>query len=166
MHRAIRCENAYVIRSAGAADQSGVLRCLSAAFEPYREAYTPQAFADTVLDPVTFRKRMQKMHILVAVCNFEIVGTIAGVCEGGEGHLRGTAVLPEWSGTGLAARLLLAIENCLLERGCRRITLDTTLPLKAAMRFYEKNGYVQSGKGFDFFGMPLLEYVKILSAHS
>jgi N-acetylglutamate synthase-like GNAT family acetyltransferase len=33
----------------------------------------------------------------------EVVGTIAyKVLEGGEGHLRGMAVHPEWHGTGLA----------------------------------------------------------------
>jgi len=28
------------------------------------------------------------------------------------------------------------------------------------MRFYEKHGYRRSGKVSDFFGMPLVEYVK------
>jgi hypothetical protein len=31
-----------------------------------------------------------------------------------------------------------------------------------AIRFYERNGYAHSGKVFDFFGMPLHEYVKQL----
>lgn len=72
------------------------------------------------------------------------------------------AVLPEWRRTGLTAGLLLAIETWLENHGCCRVTLDTTLPLKDAMRFYEKNGYVRSGKDADFFGMPLVEYVKKL----
>jgi hypothetical protein len=45
-------------------------------------------------------------------------------------------------------------------RGCERITLDTTLPLQA--RHEIKNGYRRSAKIADFFGMPLLEYVKQL----
>ena len=28
------------------------------------------------------------------------------------------------------------------------------------MRFYEKHGYVRSGKIVDFYGMPLHEFVK------
>lgn len=152
----------YSIRPAFEADEAGILNCLAVAFEPYRRDYTAKAFANTVLDPATFRERLQKMHILVATSESKNVGTIAGKCTGNEGHLRGMAVLPEWRGTGLAVRLLLTMEAWLREQGCNRVTLDTTLPLKAAMRFYEKNGYIRSGKTSDFFGMPLLEYVKEL----
>ena len=102
------------------------------------------------------------MHILVAHLQSKIVGTVAGAFTRNEGHLRGMAVLPEWRGTGLATQLLSAIESWLKENGCRQVTLDTTLPLKSAMRFYEKNGYVRSGKVADFFGMPLLEFSKDL----
>lgn len=93
----------------------------------------------------------------------EIAGTVAGSAENGEGHLRGMAVLPEWRGTGLAGALLAAIESWLQARACRRITLDTTLPLSTAIRFYEKNGYKKSGQVANFFGMPLVEYVKELT---
>jgi hypothetical protein len=30
------------------------------------------------------------------------------------------------------------------------------------MRFYERHGYRRSGRISDFFGMPLIEYVKVL----
>jgi GNAT superfamily N-acetyltransferase len=56
--------------------------------------------------------------------------------------------------------LLAAIEAHLRVQGCKRITLDTTLPLEPAMKFYEKNGYHRSGNIQDFFGMPLIEYAK------
>ena len=48
----------------------------------------------------------------------------------------------------------------LRSNGCRCVTLDTTLPLQAAMSFYQKHGYRRSGKVTDFFSMPLLEFVK------
>ena len=32
----------------------------------------------------------------------------------------------------------------------------------SAIRFYERNGYVASGRVGDFFGMPLYEYLKPL----
>jgi GNAT superfamily N-acetyltransferase len=72
------------------------------------------------------------------------------------------AVLPEWCGKGVAAKLLATIESWLRSRGCRQITLDTTLPLEPAMKFYEKHGYRRSGNVTDFFGMPLIEYIKHL----
>jgi len=150
------------IRPVGQDDAGAILKCLAAAFEPYRAEYSPAAFADTVLDEETVHVRFLQMHVLVATASGNVVGTISGVCHDGEGHLRGMAVLPEWRRLGVAAKLLAAIESCLSARGCNRITLDTTLPLQAAMKFYEKNGYRRSANIADFFGMPLLEYIKQL----
>jgi tRNA (guanine37-N1)-methyltransferase len=152
------------IRRAGSNDEPGVLKCLSQAFEPYRGDYTPAAFADTVLDSVTIGERLWRMRVLVALAEDQVVGTIAGIYSDGEGHLRGMAVLPDFQGTGVAARLLREIEHWLwTQGGCTRITLDTTAPLKNAMRFYEKHGYRLSGRVSDFFGMPLAEYAKELT---
>ena len=145
-------------------DASGILECLRIAFEPYRDKYTLGAFADTVLTPQTIRDRLGQMSAFVAVTAGEqIVGTIAcSVIAAGEGHLRGMAVLPEWHGHGVAEKLLQSAELDLAGRGCSRITLDTTEPLQRAMRFYERHGYITSGRTADFFGMPLHEYVKEL----
>ena len=145
-------------------DAAAILRCLAAAFERYRKDYTSPAFTDTVLTNETAHLRLQEMHVLVANVSGNVVGTIGAAWHPdiAEAHLRGMAVLPEWHGQGVAAKLLTAIEAWLLSRGCRRITLDTTVPLEAAMRFYEKHGYHRSGKIGDFFGMPLIEYEKQL----
>jgi ribosomal protein S18 acetylase RimI-like enzyme len=150
------------IRPADQSDAIAILQCLTAAFTRYRAEYPPAAFADTVPSPESLHLRLQQMHVLVATLAGNVVGTVAGACNGAEGHLRGMAVRPEYQGRGVAGKLLAAIETDLLSRGCKRITLDTTLPLQAAMKFYEKNGYRRSGKIADFFGMPLLEYVKQL----
>jgi GNAT superfamily N-acetyltransferase len=151
------------IRQARKDDVQSILNCLTAAFAPYSAQYTRDAFADTVLDASRLQERMQGMHILVALSDGKTVGTVSGaVRDGGEGHLRGMAVLPQCAGTGIAAQLLNVIETWLRQRGCTRVTLDTTLPLQAAMKFYQKHGYVRSGRVCDFFGMPLLEFVKHL----
>jgi len=149
-----------VIRAAGRGDEEEILRCLAAAFEPYRAEYTPEAYADTVLDQASLKKRLQYMYVLVAVASEGIVGTVAASLVNGEGHLRGMAVRPDWRGTRLSAQLLQAIETWLADHGCKRVTLDTTLPLQAAIKFYEKNAYRRSGRVSDFYGMPLVEYVK------
>jgi len=47
----------------------------------------------------------------------------------------------------------------LAQAHCKRISLDTTQPLKRAIQFYVQNGYFPSDEVTDFFGMPLLEYV-------
>jgi len=160
-NRGIRRKSSFRIRKAGAADSPGILACLASAFAPYRDRYTPQAFADTVLTAESLPSRLGQMCLLVAVSNGEIVGTIGCTASGGEGHLRGMAVLPEWQGSGVASALLEAVESEL--RGCcTRITLDTTEPLQRAIRFYEKHGSSPSGRVSDFFGMDLYEYVKPL----
>ena len=161
-HPNMRNLGEILVRAAGPEDASGILRCLGEAFEPYRTEYTPAAFADTVLDEASLATRVQGMHMLVAVSATEIVGTVAASAVNSEGHLRGMAVLPTWRSLGVAAALLTAIEAWLKGQSCRRVTLDTTLPLDAAIRFYEKNGYRKSGQVSDFFGMPLVEYVKEL----
>jgi len=152
------------LRQAQPEDGKAILSCLLAAFAPYRDQYTPLAFADTVLDRSMLERRMQSMHILVAELDGDIVGTVAGSVSGdGEGHLRGMAVVPRCQGTGVAGQLLGGIEAWLKAQLCPRITLDTTLPLRAAMKFYVKHGYSPSGRTSNFFGMPLFEYHKELA---
>jgi GNAT superfamily N-acetyltransferase len=70
------------------------------------------------------------------------------------------AVLPAWSGCGVAPLLLHAAETYLAEQGCAIVTLDTTAPLRPAVAFYQKYGYRRSGRVSEFFGMPLYEFEK------
>lgn|SRR5262249_8998904 len=151
-----------VIRPAEVGDALGISQCLAAAFEPYRTAYSPGAFADTVPDGPGIVERLERMHVVVACSGGKVVGTLGGFLENGEGHLRGMAVLPEFRGSGLAATLLRTTESWLRDNGCKHVTLGTTVPLQTAIRFYEKNGYRRSGRVEDYFGMALVEYVKEL----
>lgn len=150
------------IRAASETEASAVWHCLTQAFAAYCTAYTPGAFADTVPDVEDIRARLREMHVLVASISGTIVGTVSATSRAKQGHVRGMAVLPEWHGRGVAAKLLAAIEDWLGSRGCTQVTLDTTLPLRTAMKFYEKHGYRRSGSVSDFYGMPLIEYVKQL----
>ncbi len=152
------------VRKATSEDAAQILACLRAAFEDYRQQYTPEGFLDTVLTPETFQERLAEMIVFAAVNDSnEVVGTIAcNLVSGEEGHLRGMAVLPSFRGSGIAGQLLSHAEEELRSCKCTRITLDTTEPLQRAMRFYEKHGYCRSGKISDFFGMPLVGYRKML----
>jgi GNAT superfamily N-acetyltransferase len=152
------------IRPATPSDAEAILACLRAAFEPYRNRYTPEGFLDTVLTPTTIQERLAAMSVLVAVTlDGHTVGTVAYQVAGDEGHLRGMAVLPAHAGTGVAHQLLESAERELRDRGCSRISLDTTEPLRRAIRFYERHGFRPSGRVSDFFGMPLFEYGKELT---
>ncbi len=152
-----------MIRKATAADRGGILQCLHAAFEPYRAAYTPEAYGDTTLDEESIADRLAKMTVLVAAEDDAVVGTIAwSRVEAQEAHIRGMAVLPRYLGSGVAVQLLEAAEAQARASGCTRVTLDTTAPLQRAIRFYERHGYRPTGKVADFFGMPLYQYHKAL----
>src|SRR5438309_644425 len=155
----------FHIRRAAIADASTIRKCLAEAFEPYRADYTTAAFADTVPDLSGVENRLQTMTCFVACDSAgQIVGTVgAQVVATSEGHLRGMAVRPEWQGGEVAALLLSAAERTLLEAGCEAVSLDTTQPLARAIRFYERHGFVATGRVQDFFCMPLFEYKKTMT---
>jgi ribosomal protein S18 acetylase RimI-like enzyme len=156
--------SAISIRKAGPVDADGVLDCLRLAFEPYRDSYTPAAFQDTVRSADAIARRFTEMSVLVATReDGHIAGTIGyKVIDGRAGHIRGMAVLPAHLGSGVAKRLLEAVETDLRQAGCSLVSLDTTEPLQRAARFYERNGFRFSGIVRDFFGMRLLELTKRL----
>ena len=105
------------------------------------------------------------MTVLVALDpHGDVVGTVAYDAKAEVGHLRGMAVLPEHVGRGYAAELLAHAEADLARAGCTRVTLDTTAPLTRAMAFYTRHGYRPTGVVSDFFGMPLFEYARTISA--
>jgi N-acetylglutamate synthase-like GNAT family acetyltransferase len=153
----------FSIRGATDADREGILECLRQAFEPYREHYTPLAFSDTVLSQETLPSRFAEMQVLVAVDDSgRVIGTIAYKHTYDEGHIRGMAVRPELHGSRVAESLLHQVEQDLRALSCRSITLDTTRPLRRAIRFYERNGFRATGEVAEFFGMELLAYKKEL----
>lgn len=170
-------ESRILVREAAQRDIPAIVQCLREAFHPYRDSYTPGAFADTVLSCHALELRMKTMCVLVAAkpgspaseaCwdgkqSGQIAGTIAyQAVDEEEGHIRGMAVAPAAQGSGVAPLLLSSVESKLRGLHRSRITLDTTEPLVQAMRFYERHGFRRSGKVTDFFGMPLHEYVKVL----
>jgi ribosomal protein S18 acetylase RimI-like enzyme len=152
------------IRKADATDSQAILECLQEAFAPYRSMYTPGAYRDTVVGPEDLENRMATMCVFVATSLAgEVVGTVACYVVGPEeGHIRGMAVRPAWHGVDVAGTLIRSVETELRNRGCTRISLDATLPLQRAMRFYEKHGFRRSGRVTDFFGMEMVEFVKSL----
>ena len=155
---------AFSIRIAAIRDEDEILQCLGHAFAPYHASCTPDALVDTVLTRETIGRRLAEMTVLVAIDQpGHVIGTIAyHVATDGEGHLRGMAVNPEWQGFGVAQKLLVKTESDLRKLHCKVVTLDTTVPLQRAIRFYEKNGFRPTGKVKSFFGMQLCSYRKDL----
>lgn len=155
---------AISIRKAEAADSHAILECLQEAFAAYRNLYTPGAYRDTVVGLEDLENRLATMRVFVAISSSgEVVGTVACyVAEPEEGHIRGMAVRPAWHGVDVAGKLIGFVETESRNMGCTRVSLDATLALQRAMRFYEKHGFRKSGMIGDFFGMELVEFVKAL----
>ena len=153
----------FTVRRASARDREGILLCLRAAFGEFASQYTDGAFAATVLTPESLANRLSTMMVWVAAIGDEIIGTVtAAIADKAEGHLRGMAVDPRFQKRGVAGELLNAAIAELRGRGCQRVTLNTTDPLAAAIRFYESNGFRATGRSSDFFGMTLREYARAL----
>lgn len=70
-----------------------------------------------------------------------VVGTIGLIDFGEGGALRKMFVRQDHRGTGLAQQLLDTLIAHARERGVPRIVLGTTSPMRAAHRFYERNGF-------------------------
>jgi hypothetical protein len=72
----------FSVRKAVIADAVQILDCLSEAFAPFRDAYTPEAFLDTVLTPATLEQRLKTMTVFVAL-DVAVAGDVVGTvgCE-------------------------------------------------------------------------------------
>ena len=154
----------FTIRPALISDAEEIQQCLRIAFGHYLDSYSREAFLDTVPTVENVRARFHHMSLFVAEDHQrKVIGTIAWYLKSPEeGYIRGMAVLPEWQGKGVAQKLMANVEEDIRSRGCSRAALDTTDPLKRAIRFYEKLGYRRTGNIEDFFGMPLHEFAKEL----
>lgn len=156
----------YIIRKAQLKDAKGIHEVVLAAFEDFRDFYSPEGFADTVMSEEVALERIKKMTLFVAVIqNQEIIGTVGWkrISEK-EGHLRGMAVHPKFQGKNSpAADLLKEVEIDVHSQGCTFLTLDTTEILKRAQNFYKKHGFKETGKTGDFFGSTIYEFEKKIS---
>ncbi len=156
---ALSPQRAYT-RLARESDVPGILECLRSAFGPYRSEYTVRAYRDTTLTQASAYRRLMDMAVWVVVGrDGTILATLSWARESSRtAHLRGMAVDPSWQGTGIAQQLLDRVVAEIEGEGIEEITLDTTLPLRRAARFYERNGFRRSGRVRDYFGIPLIEY--------
>ena len=51
-------------------------------------------------------------------------------------------VVPDWRGRGVSVAVLRALEQAAVARGWRTLRLETGPKQAAAIRFYERSGYV------------------------
>lgn len=63
--------------------------------------------------------------------------------EPGAAEIKRMYVVPEWRGRGVSGAVLSALESAAGRRGWTTLRLETGLKQTAAIRFYERSGYVR-----------------------
>src|SRR5580698_4556676 len=114
------------ILKAGREDATSILACLVAAFEEYRDKYSAEAFADTILDSKIVEPRLSEMCELLAMAEERVVGTISWSVRGAEGHLRGMVFFPDWRGAGVVLASIVRP----MGRFSIRMGLHVTIPVQ------------------------------------
>jgi ribosomal protein S18 acetylase RimI-like enzyme len=97
---------------------------------------------DPSLD-IARKRKVQPELFLVAESAGHIVGTAMVGYEGHRGWINYLAVDPSVQRQGLGGRLMDQAEHLLLAAGCPKLNLQVRADNEAAVRFYEKRGYVQ-----------------------
>jgi ribosomal-protein-alanine N-acetyltransferase len=72
----------------------------------------------------------------------KLIGYALGYCQGELFHLASLAVEPDHRRRGWGTRLLRLVLERARERGCCRCTLEVRATNRAALRLYEKAGFV------------------------
>jgi ribosomal protein S18 acetylase RimI-like enzyme len=148
-----------LVRRAEPADLAAVAETLRQAFAPFEPLYTPAGFTATTPGPEQLRARWGEGPMWVAEREGLIVGTVSAVPRPGELYVRSMAVRPEAQGLGAGAELLHTVEHFGRDAGEQRLSLTTTPFLAAAIRLYQRHGFVAIGEA-DLFGTPLLVMAK------
>jgi GNAT superfamily N-acetyltransferase len=152
------------IRLAELHDAEAISATLRAAFAEFEPLYTPAAFSATTPTTEQIAERFAEGPIWIAELADAIVGTVAAVAQGTDLYIRSMAVRPAARGSGIGARLLNTVEAFAAAHRCRRLLLNTTPFLRAAVQLYECHGFRYTGEEPDLFGTRLLTMAKDVRA--
>src|SRR5438876_8769545 len=148
------------VRLAEPHDAEVIAATLRAAFAEFQQLYTPAAFRATTPGAKQIAERFAEGPIWIAELAGKAVGTVAAVPRSLELYIRSMAVLPAARGFGIGARLLETVEVFAADHQYRRLLLDTTPFLLAAIHLYESHGFRYTGEKPDLFGTPLATMAK------
>lgn len=149
-----------IIRLAEPHNAEAIAATLRAAFAEFEQLYTRAAFSATTPGANQIVERFAEGPIWIAELAERAVGTVSAVPRSLDLYIRSMAVLPATRGFGVGARLLRTVEIFAADNQYRRLLLDTTRFLVAAIHLYESHGFRYTGEKPDLFGTPLVTMAK------
>jgi ribosomal protein S18 acetylase RimI-like enzyme len=143
-----------VLRLATAADAAILAATISAAFEQYRGKLVPEsgAFGETA-DGIA-AELSKGAGAIVAERNGAVLGCVMTKPMDGDLYFGRLSVLPAARGTGLARRLVAAVEAEARRRGLAGVRLGVRVVLTENQRLFGALGYRETSReahpGFDY----------------
>ena len=152
-----------LIRRTTFADCPAIANVLKNAFEPFRELYSPDAYANTVVGEKVIQQRMEEGFSWIATEEDGVLGTVSATPIWDGFYVTGMAVLPAAQGKKIAYQLMVELEKCGIGQGFDRLYLYTTPFLGKAIHLYERFGFTRYGNPKDqWMGTTLIQFEKIL----
>jgi ribosomal-protein-alanine N-acetyltransferase len=99
--------------------------------------WSRQAFVDEMNHELSYYLVLEKTKHIVGYAGMWLIVD--------EAHITNVAVLPEFRGQGLGARLMFEIKRHARERGAVRMTLEVRASNFVAQKLYSKMGFRQGG---------------------
>jgi GNAT superfamily N-acetyltransferase len=148
------------IRSATEADIDVLRGVLARANEPFRGLVADSLFTSYLASAMDVEGRLGEGDVLTAETDGAIVGTITFYRDAGDegmpihfpdhtAGIRATAVDPSARGLGIGRALVDACIARAADDGARAVGLHTATFMNAAVRIYERSGFVRAPR-YDF----------------
>lgn len=143
-----------VLRAATPADAATIAATIAAAFAQYRGKLVPESGAFGETAEAIAAELAKGAGAIVAERNGEMVGCVMIQEREGDLYFGRLAVLPAARGTGLARRLIYAVEADARRRGLSGIRLGVRVVLTDNQRLFRSLGYREISReahpGFDY----------------
>ena len=141
------------LRAATLADAPAIAATIATAFAQYRGILVPESSAFRETPEAITTQLAAGSSVIVAERNGTMIGCVVTEVLEGDLYVGRLAVLPEARGTGLAKRLIGAVEDEARRRGLPGVRLGVRIALEANQRLFNSLGYREISReahpGFD-----------------
>ena len=143
-----------VLRPAIVSDAKDVAVTIAAAFDQYRGKLKPESGAFRESAKGIAQELRKGAGAIVAERNGRVIGCVMTKMLEGDLYFGRLAVLPQERGTGVAKRLIEAVEADARRRGLPGVRLGVRVVLTDNQKFFASLGYVETSReshpGFDY----------------